>query len=241
MSVPRFLSSLVVSVLVVLGASAVAHADPPAPVAPPPGSVAAAPAPMVTVHLSGRDDLALETALGDGSWGRVCTGACDTAVPLAGEYRVVGKGIRPSRGFNLRASPGERVVISLDGVSSKAGLTTGIVLAASSPGVFLAGFIVTIAGACAPPGGCDPGTPNRGVVDAGIGIMASSGAMLVSGIVLVALNAGHTGTTQTVGSLLSEPPARPETAWLRAPMWHDPVASIPTPSTVGVPLLTRTF
>ena len=50
-----FLSSLVVSVLVVVGASAVARARDPARLlfAPPPASETAAPAPMVTVHLSG--------------------------------------------------------------------------------------------------------------------------------------------------------------------------------------------
>ena len=141
--------------------------DPPAPVAPPPASETAAPAPMVTVHLSGPEDLALETDLGNGSWGRVCTGACDTAVPLAGEYRVVGKGIPPLQGVQPPGVPrAARRHLARWGVF-QGGAHDGIVLAASSPGVFLAGFIVTIAGACAPPGGCDPGTPNRGVVDRG--------------------------------------------------------------------------
>jgi hypothetical protein len=60
-------------------------------------------------------------------WSLVCESPCDQEVPLAGTYRLDGKGIRATRKFNLEGHPGERMVITVDPTSNST-FVTGIVV-----------------------------------------------------------------------------------------------------------------
>lgn len=70
-----------------------------APVAP---MVAVAPASeAVAVHLDAPDEVVLEMQQ-NGQWVPVCASPCDRAVPLDGNYRIDGSGIRTSAPFRLQ-------------------------------------------------------------------------------------------------------------------------------------------
>jgi hypothetical protein len=220
---------------------------PPMPSAPPRGRAGRrmeGASPTAFVHIEADADVLLQSiSPGSGRWTTVCAAPCDAALPLDHEYRLIGEGIRSSRAFGLSANPGQHVLIHVS-TGSKAGFAGGLAMASIGVAAVAVGLVVLAFGAlgcestdefgnCI--GSSDSSTETVGGVIALVGV-----AVMVGGIILLATNA-RTHETQSVGALL-ETPARPETAWLRAPIWHDSVRdSSAAPKGMGFPLLSRSF
>jgi hypothetical protein len=202
--------------------------------------------PTAVVHLDADPDVALQSVSpGTGRWATVCAGPCDAPVPIDREYRVAGPGIRSSRPFRIHAAPGQHVTITVNAASAAA-RSAGVALSSIGSAAIIIGVIVLVygaLGACEQTdafGDCLQTQPDGGVETAGAIIALAGAAVLVGGVILY-LNNARTTTTESVPAALA-PPARPETSWLRTPVWHDSaressVASKP----MGFPLLSRSF
>jgi LPXTG-motif cell wall-anchored protein len=210
-----------------------------------PGVVSAPPETgSVVVHMDADDGVVLERIQpGSGRWILACTAPCDAALPLADEYRIGGRSIRRSRPFVLAGSPGQHIQISVS-PASKGAFTGGIALSSVGAAALGIGLIVLLVGAigtCTDEdefGVCDASTPNTGLETTGAVITLAGVGLMVGGIVLLASNA-RTRETQTTAFA---PPARLDTAWLRAPMWHDATReSAGQAKTMGFPVFTRSF
>lgn len=193
------------------------------------------------VHLESDEAVALEARSGDRAWTFVCGSPCDAPVPLAGEYRIAGSGVRASSPFRIEAAPGARVVINV-AAASKAGFAGGVVLTSVGGAAIPIGLLVWVVGSICNGGDGGPCASN-GAQTAGEVILVAGIAGVIGGIILIASNA-HTRASQTFGDLLPQPPSRPDTAWLRAPVWHDGAAgsspvALPRPTTL--PILSRSF
>jgi hypothetical protein len=198
------------------------------------------------VHLDADPGVVLESiSPGSGRWALVCAAPCDAAVPLGRQYRIAGEGIRPSRAFGIEAAPGGHAEISVS-AATKGGFQGGIALSSVGAGAIIVGLTVVFVGALGACGDGDFGTcdgpANGGLETAGAIISLAGVALLVGGIILTVSNA-RTKATQTVGDIVPPAPSRPETAWLRAPIWHDSVRDSSTgqPKSTGVPLLSYSF
>jgi len=197
----------------------------------------------VLVHMDAEEGVVLESiAPGSGRWALVCAAPCDAQVPLGREYRISGEGIRPSRPFGIQAPPGQRVTLSVV-TGSRAGYSGGLALTSVGSAAVVVGLFVVLFGAlgtCDSFGNCTPA--DGGVETAGLVITLAGVAVLVGGIILVASNS-RSRATQTIGELVPQAPARPETAWLRAPLWHDAIreSAAGQPKSIGIPIFSHSF
>jgi hypothetical protein len=200
----------------------------------------------VIVHLDADPGIVLESiAPGSGRWALVCAAPCDAQVPLGRQYRIAGEGIRASRAFRIEAPPGQRVTITVS-AASKSAFSGGIAVSSVGAAGIVVGLSVLLFGALE---ACDVVDPNTGacvgssdgtVETVGLVITLVGAAVLVGGLVLLASNT-RTHAVQTLGALTAQPP-RPETAWLRAPLWHEASRdSGGLPKAMGVPLFTHSF
>jgi hypothetical protein len=203
------------------------------------------PGPTVFVHVEGDEGVVLDSiAPGSVRWTRVCVAPCDAELPLTQMYRIDGENIRRSRPFSLSASPGQHVVISVS-PASKSGFAGGVALASVGVAALTVGLVVLLVGAvgqCSEEdefGNCYGYTPNSGLESAG-GIISLAGVgLIVGGVILLASNSR---TRETQRNSAFERPAHPDTAWLRAPTWHDTVRdSVGQPKAMGLPLFTQRF
>jgi hypothetical protein len=223
----------------------------------PAASARAEPAPAkqaAFVHLSAPPRFNLEAQDPDAAeddWVRVCEAPCDTFLPTNLSYRVIAvdSGKSPTDTFSLKASPGQREVVSLsvDSQSPK----SGVVLLAVGITVAMVGvvtFVVDVGQAlvCAWGGGstdsvsaCSVNTAAEWV--GGIA-MAVGGALVISGVLLMA--SGHRlHQIQTVGALfLQEPLTSTSTAWLPTPVWREYAKEgTADPTRVGIPVFSGRF
>jgi hypothetical protein len=165
-------------------------------------------------------------------------------VPIGREYRITGDGVRPSRAFPIEAAPGQHVTISVS-AASRGAFGAGVALSSLGAVAVGIGLVILVVGAvgttsCDINGFCTNNPPNSSVETAGAVVALAGAGVMVGGIVLMVSNA-RTKTFQSVGALVS-PTARPETAWLRAPIWHDVARdSSPLPKATTFPLLSRSF
>ncbi len=209
-----------------------------------PPVVAVAPRGSAFVHLDTDQGLVLESiAPGTGRWAMVCAAPCDAQLPIGREYRISGEGVRPSRPFGLGAAPGQRVIITASG-ASRGAFAGGVALTTVGTAAVIIGLVVLLVGAA---GTCDAFSgvctgSSSGAETAGAVISIAGAAAMVGGIILMASNA-RTRTTQIVAQALPPAPDRPQTAWLRAPIWHESPRESASglPKTVGIPLLSHSF
>jgi hypothetical protein len=201
------------------------------------------------VHIDADTSIVLESLSDRGGWpywSRVCTAPCDAELPLGREYRLAGPDIRNSRPFGLMANPGQHVVLRVSG-GSRGAFAGGIVLSSVGAAAIGVGLVVLLFGAigtCTGTdefGDCTATQSNTGLETAGAIITLAGVGLVIGGIILTVSNA-RSHETQLVSELFRAPPPRPETAWLRAPVWHDtakdPAAS---PKPFGLPLFTQRF
>jgi hypothetical protein len=164
-------------------------------------------------------------------------GAVRQATPPHHEYRLAGRDIRSSRRFHLEASSGQSVAITAR-TALDANYGGGIVLIVLGVAAIPGGLLVAIIGDVAGTFGSDP---TLGVaLEVTGGLIALVGiAGIVGGIVLVSNNI-ESHATQEIP--LPKPPERPDTTWLREPVWQDPVRDSTSGATrVGIPILSRSF
>lgn len=202
----------------------------PAPAANP-GAVVGA---TVLVHIDSPRPVELEQNQG-GQWSVACSSPCDVSLPISGQYRINGSGVRRSRVFGLAGQPGQRVVIQID-PGATSGFVLGIVsvsLGSAVLGVGLLVGLVTLAfcnsSTSSSSSGCDEA---RSVA---LTTTLVGGAGLIGGIIALTSNAS-TKVTQEVGS------AAPAQA--RAPLWRDLREGGPTPPTnagITIPVLRGQF
>jgi hypothetical protein len=105
----------------------------------------------VKVHLTGDPGLDLERKIeGTQLWESICVGTCDMQVPLDGQYRVSGRGVRPSLPIALIPA---KNVLRLD--------TTPAYSAAFAGGITLVivGSLAIFGGAIAATVGANPQSP----------------------------------------------------------------------------------
>lgn len=200
------------------------------------------------VHVTADEGIVLESLVpGSGRWDLVCMAPCDVELPLANQYRIGGPNIRTSSPFGVSASPGQRVLITV-APASKAGFTGGVTLLSTGGAATGIGLVVLLLGAigmCTENKddpkelGCAHRTSSEGLEIAGAVITFVGVGLIVGGAILFASNS-RTREKQAIAALA--PPARPDTAWLRAPMWHDSVPEAPgPPKEMGFPIFTRSF
>jgi len=185
-------------------------------------------APRVLVHVAGASDALLQQdARGDGNWTTVCTGSCDTLLPLGPAYRIDGDGMRTSSAFNLDAAAGGHVTLAVcPGRTGRFAL--GIVLepagfAALVGGLFWAWTSLATGGgseANEPP----PPSPTPGYVVAGLGAAA-----IIGGIVLIV----HDATTDVQQQNSARANPVPPSSSATAPVWREP-----TPEERALPVAT---
>jgi hypothetical protein len=201
----------------------------------------------VLVHLEADQGVVLQSiSPGSGRWAFVCAAPCDAQLPLAAQYRIAGEGVRPSRPFGIEAPPGQHVTINV-AAASRAGFSGGVALSSVGLAGVIVGLSVVLFGALQAcnvedaAGDC-LGTANGGVETAGAIITIAGVALTIGGVILMASNA-RSHATQTIGEVLPPPPARPETAWLRAPFWNDSLrdSALGQPKSMGVPLFSHSF
>jgi hypothetical protein len=202
----------------------------------------------VFVHVTADEGIVLESlAPGTGAWDLVCMAPCDVELPLSNLYRIGGPNIRTSSPFRVSARPGQQVLITV-APASRAAFTGGVALLSAGGAATGIGLVVLLLGAIGTctaskddPNelGCGHRTPSEGLEIAGAVIALAGVGMIVGGAILYAPNS-RTREKQAIAAFA--PPPRPDTAWLRAPMWHDSVRDAPDPpKTMAFPLFTRSF
>jgi hypothetical protein len=202
----------------------------------------------VVVHLEGPRPVVLETRGPGDRWKSVCTMPCDVSVPLDGEYRIAGDGMRATQPLMLAGTPGQRLVLRVTDVGSKSGYTGGVVLVAAGPALIVSGLVVLITGALGNcptisdgPGFCDRHS-YAGEEAAGVAVGVAGIGVLVGGIVLLASNS-HSKVSSPMAGPLEHPAPHPDTAWLRTPVWIGAArdASALSAKMTTVPLFSHAF
>jgi hypothetical protein len=136
------------------------------------------------------------------------------------------------------------VVIHVSG-ASKGQFSGGVALVSIGGAGILTGLVLVLVGAAAGLASCDPtltacGGPDAGFLTAGAVTRAAGIGLLIGGVVM--LGSSRTTATQLVSELSPDRARLPETAWLRAPVWHDVTPGAFSQHRVtGIPLFTRTF
>jgi hypothetical protein len=192
--------------------------------------------PTVFVHLDAAPGVRLETSHPKiGEWSFACEAPCDKPLPQGPYYRLSGTNILPSHYFLLRDEPSVRIRAAAASQEAYAG-SFGLALVgavASTAGVItlFAGLPLAVLG--------PPGPGNVGLEAAGGIMILAGGGVVVAGILLLKRSA-QSEAIQT--DLLPKPSPRPNTAWLRAPVWRDSVRNAAAgPGTVGIPIFSRSF
>ena len=142
----------------------------------------------------------------DDPWVPVCDSPCDSRVSIDATYRIAGDGVRTSAPFTLEPMAGNRLSIDV-ATGAKAGFAVGVVLTSVSPLVLLVGAGIYLLAS-----GADI---DRSLKPVGLGLTAGGVAGLVTGIVLIALNA------RTTQSQTAQAPVRGAVGAARLPTWND--------------------
>jgi hypothetical protein len=167
-----------------------------------------------------------------------CEAPCDALVPVGvvTPYRIVGRGIRPSREFSLNAQPGQSVVLSVSESSQRAyWLGLGIFIGGTS------GLLTSVVAALIDCPREDQPCHSKGVEVAIIVLAVASGVATLASLPVWVSNS-ETGVHQTTYGVASPPPSRSPSSWLGAPEWREP-----TPDAAAghlrltFPIFSRTF
>lgn len=143
-----------------------------------------------TVHLVTSNPRAQLQTLYEGRWRPVCDAPCDLQLDPALDYRIGGRGLRPTPRFRLEPGP-----LTLD---ARLASTTGLIVGASLTGVggllALTGGIDLLVGAYVSPNNCRFGPCSQADRDSWVtlwntlgGVLVGVGvAMLIPGVIFVA-------------------------------------------------------
>jgi hypothetical protein len=172
--------------------------------------------PAVTVHIdTTRTEIGLQGRPDDDfEWTRMCEAPCDVRVPLAWEYRIVGDGLRASRGFALEGRAGDRIVLTID-PATHAGYVGGILVTVAGGAVIFVGAIVFVIGLLAALFNLD----NAGEVVAGGTVVVGVGIAVVYLGAKMATSNGHTGVNVTAPRVAPRGVNGPSTP--RAALWNE--------------------
>ncbi len=208
-------------------------------VAPPaPTPIAATPVPekvvpKVTVHIHATSTVDLQ--LSDEQtlqWRTVCSTPCDVELPIGRLYRINGSGVRQTRPFALRGTPGGKQFLDVEAASS-AGYAAGMVMTSlGSPVVLVGGIVVVVRVANGDTDGIQ-----GSLIATGIGL-----ALFVPGLYLAVNNDSTTvGQSRAGTSATAVPRWTPSTlASTRLPTWR--VMDGPTaPAAPSISLFRGTF
>jgi hypothetical protein len=173
-------------------------------------------------------------------WDFACEAPCDTWLPWGRDYRAVGDGKRPTHAFALDAPPGRRVAISVDTVSVEGHVyAMGLVVLGT---VVAVGGLVVASVAFAPVSCSDPSCSGDGGARWAGSITALAGIGLVVGGIVLMSSTMFSRQKQVISEfMLPFAPSRPDTAWLRAPVWRDSGASDAPAPRASVPVFSRNF
>jgi hypothetical protein len=187
----------------------------------------------VFVHLDAGDGVVLVQETDEG-YHRMCVAPCDAELVPTFRYRLSG-GAGLSDVFTLAAPPGARETITVES-GGRTRLVVGIVLIPSS--LILAPVSLGIAALSAL---SDTGDPP--LLWTGGALFIGSVVGLITGIVLVAGNAGAKNTVEQHVDAVTAP-RDPDLSLLRpTPIWNDARRDAPRglPPPIGIPLLRGEF
>jgi hypothetical protein len=176
--------------------------------------------PNATVHVEGPRAAVLEgRASSEDAWSVVCQTPCDVRLPLAFEYRIVGKGIHTSDPFTLQAHPDQIETITVR-PGWKAGSFAGALVVVVSGLVLTVGLgigLVELAVKLGNVPGCDGPCPsaNSTATTTSLVLMLTGLVGVGGGLALLATN-DETSTRQRFPSLVPPAPAQREQTWERA-------------------------
>src|SRR5271166_2450845 len=113
---------------------------------PPPARPEAPQGPTGQLHVDAPAEIEIVGRPNDGyEWAPICQSPCDRTVHLDWEYSARGPGVRSSSPFQLAASEGQRVAVSVDPASST-WFVLGIIGAIGGANVTLAGLYIMLIG-----------------------------------------------------------------------------------------------
>ncbi len=240
----------------------------PAPVEPPPASTAWKPppptptvgpppltGPKVLVHLETTRPVRLaryETTRG--VWDDMCDSPCDKQVPVEGDYRIEGVGVRPSNRFAMQGKAGDRIVIDVN-AASKGWFAAGLVAGGTGLVTIVIGLYIVAVGAIGKSldtvctgttrTGCgsSTSTSSDSIKAAGWTVTAVGAVLSTLGVIAIASNwsSSVTQETQVPINPNGSPAARGD-AFRREAMWKDSdiVRAMPKQD-VYFPVITQSF
>jgi hypothetical protein len=187
--------------------------------------------PTALVHIESDAPVLLELR-DDHRWIAVCIAPCEGRVPLLGDYRITGDGVRTSDPFRLNRTADRHVSLNVKTASS-AGHLGAILTTALGGATAFVGWIWVLATLGSVSNGSGP---DSGRLASGIAVGSAGLAAVVVG---VALLAGYPNTNVKQGGRGRRPS---QDAWLRLPAWRESETR-PTVSVVpfGLPLFEATF
>jgi hypothetical protein len=197
----------------------------PAPPAPPPAVVEVLPPPpplpvvieaplapvagdgLVKVHIETKELVTVEHRSGPGApWQVACETPCDTRLPAADEYRIVGQGLNPSKTFVLTTPKGDTVKVHVaPGLKHRE--KVGEVLTITGAVVTVGGLIVGLAAASPSSVFQADGTTNM----TNWNVIAAGTTVALAGLVTGILGGAwwyDNAHTRVAGDVQGEPPAR---------------------------------
>ena len=153
----------------------------------------------VKVHMTGDSGLVLERRIEDTElWESLCVGACDAKVPLAGSYRLNGRGLRPSLPISLLPAPN---VLRLEARPAySAAMAGGITLVIVGPLAMIGGLVAATVGSNSQPetcnfSGCFPDPQSHASLIGGVLSLLTGALLTAAGGVALGF-ADHTSTRQ---------------------------------------------
>lgn len=191
----------------------------PEPPAEPPLVVPGEPASRV--HLGGWSASLQRDTTGRGDWTTICSAPCNRDVPTYGKYRVVdqyvGEGMKASGTFVLRAAPGERESVVVNGASSSAFVAGLLCLTVGAPLSLFSAVVIGLFNVDA-----SGSMTSDMVVAAGAGVVFAA-----VGTILVLAN-GSTSVTQSGSQAADERPVARDIFWSpRERAARGPVLNVP--------------
>jgi hypothetical protein len=184
--------------------------------------------PTVVVHIDSPKPVRLERF--DPSrpnWDDMCTSPCDVAVPVDGEYRLVGTDLMASSRFTLEANHGDRVVLDVS-TASKWWFAAGVGMGGAGIIVAVYGLFFYGEGALFSSAG-DSQSKQFGDGEKAVGVAVIAAGAIISGIgVLLMISHWGTSASQSVTPVTDRTPI-PEA--MRAPSWRtdDVARALPKP------------
>jgi hypothetical protein len=230
--------ALAFAVPLALAVPSLAHAQegpplmPPIPQATAPNMAPVNPARAVWVHLHSDRPVMLEAIGPDETrWRRICVAPCDAEVSLDDVYRVAGPGILASRGIELEASPGERVVLDVNAKTYDDHKT--------GERLTIAGWVVAGVGLALEVGALSINSDSSAepvLLWSGVGAAGAAVALAISSYIMLQ----PTGVSQSVQAAPVTNAPRAGEPWTRLPVWREAAPAGAARATT-IPLFSTSF